>query len=178
MEKGVGPLINDFFLHHIVKLHIERIQLYVFWVGKGPVKLLGPSRIVGMTRRLLLSMTASIFWVEWSHALSDPQLKVQQQAPFVLGHVEGVSLGEMSAATPFVLSSFGLFGTTTKRWPCGANHTWRILSAIPQHGFEFTERGRGLPHQCAPSVLCKAKPSSITCGIRVLKHYTTVCKIL
>lgn len=122
------------------------------------MKLLGPSRIVGMTRRLLLSMTASIFCKEWSHALSDPQLKVQQQAPFALGHVERVSLGEMSAATPFVLSSFGLFGTTMKRWPCGANHTWRILSAIPQHGFEFTERGRGLPHQMPLAYYVKQSP--------------------
>lgn len=68
--------------------------------------LIGASRNVEMTRRLLLSVTASIFCKEWSHALSDPQLKVQQQAPFALGYVERVSLGEMSAATPFVFFIF------------------------------------------------------------------------
>lgn len=104
----------------------------------------------------------------WSHALPDPQLKVQHQARLARSHtiwLWGACFDDMSAATPLLCPSCWVESRNPR--PCGLRAHGGFPLLYLRHRLPFTLRGRGLLRLSAPSALCNAQLDSSTCWMHV-----------
>lgn len=125
-EKGVGPFTND------VALYCQIAQgarlIFIILNRDGLAAVAGLPAQHGNDTYYYPNDGIHLFQLQWSHALPDPQLKVQPQARLAQNNTGG---GESSsAATPLAFPSFTPFGARRKNWPSKVNAHGEA-SAIP-----------------------------------------------